>query len=95
MQIGTSFEKPHKQGWQCGTVRYVGTVRYASIFAKKYGALVRHAFFVMVRYVGTVRLSCSGTGTVVRCLNLPTKRFMCYVRASIKIRVTAPDVHRV
>ena len=31
------------------TVRYVGTVRYASIFAKKYGTLVRYAFFVMVR----------------------------------------------
>ena len=32
-------------------------VRYASIFAKKYGTLVRYAFFVMVRvqYVGTVR----------------------------------------
>ena len=31
-------------------------VRYASIFAKKYGTLVRYAFFVMVRirYVGTV-----------------------------------------
>ena len=37
-------------------VRYVGTVRYASIFAKKYGTLVRYAFFVMVRarYVGTL-----------------------------------------
>ena len=34
------------------TVRYV--VREASIFAKKYGTLVRYAFFVMVRYVGTV-----------------------------------------
>ena len=34
------------------TVRYVGTVRYASIFAKKYGTLVRYAFSVMVR-VGT------------------------------------------
>ena len=33
---------------------------------------IRH--WVRVRYVGTVRLSCSGTGTV-RCLNLPTKRF--------------------
>ena len=46
------------QGWQYGTVRYVGTVRYASIFAKRYGTLVRYAFFVMVRvrYVGTVRL---------------------------------------
>ena len=38
-------------------VRYVGTVRYASIFAEKYGTLVRYVFFVMVRvrYVGTVR----------------------------------------
>ena len=54
------------QGWQYGTVRYVGTVRYASIFVKKYGTLVRYAFFVMVRvrYVGTVRLLCDGTGTV-------------------------------
>ena len=47
-------------------VRYVGTVRYASIFAKKYGTLVRYAFFVMVRvrYVGTVRLLRDGTGPV-------------------------------
>ena len=37
------------QGWQYGTVWYVGTVRYASIFAKNYGTLVRYAFFVMVR----------------------------------------------
>ena len=45
----------------CGTL-----VRYAPIFAKKYGTVVRYAFFVMerVRYDGTVRLSCSGTGTV-------------------------------
>ena len=47
-------------------VRYVGNVRYASIFAKRYGTLVRYAFFVMervryaffvmvrVRYVGTL-----------------------------------------
>ena len=48
------------------TVRYVGTVRYASIFAKKYCSLVRYVFFVMVRvrYVGKVRLFCNGTGTV-------------------------------
>ena len=48
------------------TVRYVGRVRYASIFAKKYGTLVRYAFFVMVRvrYVGTVRLLYDGMGTV-------------------------------
>ena len=70
------------------------TVRYASIFAKKYGTLIRYAFFVMVRvrYDGTVHLSRSGTGTV-RCLNLPTKRFMCNVRPSMKIRATVPDVH--
>ena len=39
------------------TVRCVSMVWYASIFAKKYGMLVRYAFFVMVRvrYVGTVR----------------------------------------
>ena len=37
-------------------MRYVNTIRYASIFAKKYGTLVRYAFFVMVRvrYVGTL-----------------------------------------
>ena len=37
----------HEQGWQC-------TVRYTSIFDKKYGTLVRYAFFVKVRarYVG-------------------------------------------
>ena len=41
-------------------------VRYTSIFAKKYGTLVRYVFFVMVRirYVGTVRLFREGTGTV-------------------------------
>ena len=41
-------------------------VRYASIFAKKDGTLVRYDFFVMVRvrYVGTVRLFCNGSGTV-------------------------------
>ena len=49
------------------TVRYVGTVRYASIFAKKYGTLVQNAFSVMVRvwYVGTVRLFRKGTDTVL------------------------------
>ena len=38
------------QGWQ------YGTVRYALMFAKKYGTLVRYAFFgmVRVRYVGTL-----------------------------------------
>ena len=44
------------QGSQYGTVRWCCTVRYASIFAKKYGTLVRYAFFGMVgvRYVGTL-----------------------------------------
>ena len=39
------------------TVRYEITVRFVSIFAKRYGTLVRYVFFVMarVRYVGTVR----------------------------------------
>ena len=48
------------QGWQ------YGKVRYASIFAKKYGTLVWYAFLVMVRvwYTGTVRLFCDDTGTV-------------------------------
>ena len=38
------------------TVRYICTVRYATISAKKYGTLVRNAFFVMVlvRYVGAL-----------------------------------------
>ena len=42
-----------------------------------------------------VRLFCNatGTGTLVRCLNLPTKRYMSNVRSSIKIRVTVPSVH--
>ena len=39
-------------------VRYgtIGTVRYASTFAKKYGTLVRYSFFVKirVRYGGTL-----------------------------------------
>ena len=37
-------------------VRY-GTVRYASIFAKRYGTLFCNG-------TGTVRLFCNGTGTV-------------------------------
>ena len=54
------------QGWQYGTVRWHGRLRYASIFAKKYATLVRYVFFVMVRvrHVGMVRLFCNGTGTV-------------------------------
>ena len=63
--------KGHHQGWQYGTVRWYGTVRLN--FCKE------------VRYAGTVRLFCNGTGavrwygtpcfkmygygTLVRCLN--------------------------
>ena len=50
-----------------GMIRWYGTISwYGSIFAKKHGPLVRCAVFVMVRvrYVGTVRLFCYGTGTV-------------------------------
>ena len=55
-----SENKGPARGWQ------YGTIRYASIFAKKYGTLIWYAFFVMVRvrYVGTVRFFCNGTGTV-------------------------------
>ena len=38
-------------------VRYIGTVRYASIFDKKYGTLVRYASKIELKYVtlyGTV-----------------------------------------
>ena len=43
--------------------------RYSMVrinFAKKYGTLIRYAFFLMewVRYVGTVHFFCNGTGTV-------------------------------
>ena len=43
-------------------------VRYASIFAKKYGTLVRYAFSVKirVRYIGIVRLFRKSTGRVRR-----------------------------
>ena len=60
-------------------MRYVSTIRYASIFAKKYGTLVWYAFFgmVRVRYVvqyaskieqkyGTLVLYGSGARYVVR-----------------------------
>ena len=71
-------------------------VRYASIVVKKYGTLVRYAFFF---YNGTDTVRWYGTpflqwyGTLVRCLNLPTKRFMCNVRPSMKICATVPGVH--
>ena len=37
-------------------MRYLSTVWYASIFARKYGTLVRVAFFVMVHWQGTLVL---------------------------------------
>ena len=42
------------------------------------------------------RFFCNGTGqgtSTVRYLNLPTKRFMCNVRPSMKILGTVPGVH--
>ena len=51
-------------------------VRYASIFAKTYGTLVRNALFVIVRvwsWYGKPFLQWYGYGPLVRCLNLPTK----------------------
>ena len=64
-------------------VRYVGTVQYASIFAKKYSTLIQHAFFVMVwaRYVGTLFEVAYA------------KRFVGNVRPSMNIRTTVPGVH--
>ena len=54
------------------TVRYVGTERYASIFAKKYGTLVWYAFFVMVRvrYVFFVIVGVRYVGTLFK-LKIP------------------------
>ena len=43
-----------EQEWQYHRVRYVGTVRCASIFAKKYGTLVRYASKIELMY-GTVQ----------------------------------------
>ena len=44
--IRKSFEVVGKDG---STELYLSTLRYASIFAQKYGVLVRYAFLVMVR----------------------------------------------
>ena len=60
-------------------LQYAGTVR---LFCNERGSRVRYAFFEMVRWYGTL----------VRCLNLPTKRFMCYVRPSMKICATVPGM---
>ena len=45
-----------EQEWQYGTVWYIGSLRYSSIFAKKYSTLVCYTFFVLVRvrYVGAL-----------------------------------------
>ena len=50
-RLRTPALKHQDQGWQYGTM-----VRSASIFAKKYGTLVRYASFVTVRvrYGGTL-----------------------------------------
>ena len=76
------------------------TVRYASIFAKKYGTLVRYAFFCngtgTLRWYGTPFVWWCGYGTLVRCFNFRIcllNVFMCKVRPSMKIRATVPDVH--
>ena len=53
LELSIKISCHHKDG---STVRYVSTVRYASIFAKKSGKLVR--------YVGTVRRFCNGATTV-------------------------------
>ena len=42
---------------------------------------VRYAFLVIVRY-----------GTLVRCMNMPTKRFMCNVQPLMKIRAAVLGV---
>ena len=52
------------------TIRYVGTVRYAPIFARKYGTLVRYAFLsryghgTLVRYAFLVMVRVRYAGTV-------------------------------
>ena len=55
--ISKSVKVARSKSKDGSTVRYVGMIWYASIFAKKYGTVVWYAFFVMVqvRYVGTVR----------------------------------------
>ena len=44
-------------------------------------------------WYGTRFLLWYGYGTMVRCLNLPTKRFMCNVQPSVKICETVIGVH--
>ena len=73
-----------------GTPQFLpkSTVRwYGTLFLQWYGyvTLVRYAFCVMVR----VRY----VGTLFEFQNLPTKRFMCKVQPSMKIRATVPYVH--
>ena len=56
------------KGWQYGTV------------CLNFCEEVWYAFFVMVPYIGTVRLFCNGTGTLVRCLNLKSQTFCTLCR---------------
>ena len=64
------------QGWQYGTVRRYGTVRYALIFANKYGTLIQYAFFcdgtgtVLVRYAFFVMVRVRYVGTLIE-LKIP------------------------
>ena len=46
-----------------------------------------------LRWYGTPFLQWYGYGMLVRCLNLPTKRFMCNVRPSMKIPANVPGMH--
>ena len=68
-----------KHGWRYGTLVPYGTPQF----------LLRST----VRWSGTPLLEWYGYGSLVRCLNLPTKRFICNVQPSMKIGVTVPGVH--
>ena len=54
--------------------------RYASIFVKKYGRLVRYAFFVMVqvRHVGTVRFKNLTEYGTVQGARYVARKFLTY-----------------
>ena len=55
-----------------------GSTVYASIFAKKYGTLVRYAFFVMVRYAWKIELK---YGTLVEMATAQRSRLRAVVGA--------------
>ena len=70
-------------------VRYVSTVRCASIFAKKYSTLVRIHVFVVVRVYGTlVRYLNMCTKRTQRTVPIGMVRIMCNLQPSMKIRAT-------